>query len=362
MTTSAAVFRGVDAGFTHKEFDTPSPRGEEVLVRVEGCTICGSDVHTATGKRSQPIPSVLGHEIVGRIEAFGEDVSRVDFTGRPMNVGDRIVWSVVASCGDCFYCQRDLPQKCERPVKYGHEALAPRRELTGGLATHCLLTPGTAVVRIDEDLPLAVACPAGCATSTIAAACEAAGELQGRTVCIAGVGMLGLTAAAMAKMLGAASVVCLDVQSARLELAQAFGADQCGSPGDVAQLIKETTGGYGFDVVLELSGARAANQSALEWLRVGGTLVLVGAVFPSGEVAWSPERLIRGQTTIRGVHNYAPRHLAQAVRFLAVAAGEYPFAEIVAEWLPLAAVERAFKNAADPANIRVGVRPSVVKN
>src|SRR5262245_2931038 len=99
----------------------PEPAGGEVLVRISCCTLCGSDLHTHAGRRSGPVPAVLGHEITGRIEAFGPDAPRTDITGAALAVGDRITWSLVVSCGDCFFCRGDLPQKCERLFKYGHE-------------------------------------------------------------------------------------------------------------------------------------------------------------------------------------------------------------------------------------------------
>src|SRR5262249_39058127 len=153
-----------------RKFATPAPQTGETLVTVLGCTLCGSDLHSVDGRRTVPVPTVLGHEIVGTIAAFGDASPQRDFAGRELRVGDRITWGIVASCGKCFLCCRGLPQKCAHAVKYGHESLRPGRELLGGLADHCLLTPGTAIVRLPEALPLGVACPASCATATIAAA------------------------------------------------------------------------------------------------------------------------------------------------------------------------------------------------
>ena len=169
-TTRAAVFRGVGLPFEFVEVPLPSPTGAEVLVEVVACTLCGSDLHSVRGRRSVPLPTVLGHEVLGRVAEFGPAASRRDASGRPLAVGDRVTWGIVASCGACFYCGRDLPQKCLRQTKYGHEPFLPGRELTGGLAEHCLLVPGTAIFGIRDEIPDAVACPANCATATVAAA------------------------------------------------------------------------------------------------------------------------------------------------------------------------------------------------
>jgi alcohol dehydrogenase len=326
-------------------------------VRVSGCTICGSDLHTFEGRRSVATPTILGHEIVGEIAALGSGPPLQDLAGVPLHVGDRITWAIVANCGQCFYCQRGLPQKCLHAVKYGHEAFRPGRELLGGLAEHCLFAPGTSVVKLPAELPLSVACPASCATATIAATLEAAGNVRDRVVVIFGAGLLGLTACAMARYLGASDVICVELNPARRARAADFGASHCVSPGESPQVVQKLTGGYGADAMLELSGASPAFEAALQSVRTGGTIVLVGAVFPTPPVAIAPEQLIRRQLTIRGVHNYAPQHLLAAVRFLAEQHEQYPFAELAATWYPLAQIDQAFAAALDPTRIRVGVTP-----
>jgi alcohol dehydrogenase len=349
------VFDGPRQPLRPQSFAVPEPTGADVLVRVTACTLCGSDLHTFEGRRPAPAPSVLGHEIVGRIEALGPAPPRRDLAGQELAVGDRITWSLIASCGGCFFCGRGLPQKCERMVKYGHEPLRPGAELTGGLAEYVLLSTGTALLRLPDDLPDEVACPANCATATVAAAVEAAGEMSGRCVLVLGAGMLGLTACALARTAGAAVVVCCDVRPERLERAAAFGATRLANPTDLAATVSQATSGYGVDVALELSGSAEACAAALERTRTGGVVVLVGAVLPTTPLSVAPERLVRGHLTVRGVHNYAPAHLLSAVRFLTAA--RFPFADLVSEWFPLAEAGRAFERARSSGACRVGVRP-----
>src|SRR5262249_62070482 len=116
----------------------------------------------------------------------------VDHEGRPLQMGDRVVWSLAVGCGACFFCAHELPQKCAHLVKYGHAAIGEAHTLSGGLATHCHLLRGTAVYRAPEEVPDLVACPATCATATVAAALRQAGDVEGATVLIQGAGMLGL--------------------------------------------------------------------------------------------------------------------------------------------------------------------------
>ena len=353
----AAVFHGPGQPLRAQAFDAADPAGGETLVRVTACTICGSDLHTYDGRRSAPTPSVLGHEIIGRVEAFGPDAPRRDAAGQPLGVGDRVTWSVVAHCGGCFYCTRGLPQKCETMVKYGHEPLRPGGELTGGLADYCRLAPGSTVLRLPDGLPDAVACPANCATATVAAAYRAAGPVAGGAVLVHGAGVLGLTACAMARTAGAAEVICCDVNRDRLARAEAFGATRAILPADLAAAVAGATGRYGVDTAFELSGSPDAFEAGFPLLRIGGTCVLVGAVFPTRPVPLAMEAVVRRLLTIRGVHNYAPEDLAIAVRFL-VGADRYPFASLVADWVPLADADRAFETALRTGATRVGVRVS----
>src|SRR5215469_2038422 len=165
----AVTFAGADRPLALQRFSVPDPGAGEVLVRVIGCTLCGSDLHTFAGRRSAVTPCILGHEILGRVEAVGPAPPPSAMRG-PLRLGERVTWSVAASCGACFYCNRRLPQKCERLVKYGHEPIRPGRELTGGLAEYCLLVLGTAIVPVPDRLSDETACPANCATATTAAA------------------------------------------------------------------------------------------------------------------------------------------------------------------------------------------------
>ena len=188
---------------------------------------------------------------------------------------------------------------------------------TGGLADYCLLAPGTTILRLPNHLPDETACPASCATATVAAALRSAGDLEDRTVLVQGAGMLGLTACAMSRTAGAAAVICCEPDPVRLALAEAFGATAPVAPGEAAAAVVRATGGYGVDVALELSGAPAAFESALPLLRKGGVYVLVGAVFPSRPASVSVEKIVRRHLTLRGVHNYIPKDLQRAVQFLA---------------------------------------------
>jgi alcohol dehydrogenase len=339
-----------------REIPIPALKGSEVLVAVVACTLCGSDRHSIEGRRAVPVPTILGHEILGRVVEFGPEASRIDAAGRPLKLGDRIAWGIVASCGDCFFCIRDLPQKCERQLKYGHEPLRPGGELTGGLAGHCVLAAGTATFAVPDGLSDEAACPAGCAGATIGAAIEAAGPLQGRRVLVMGSGMLGMTATAWARSLGADRVIACDTSADRLQLAARFGATDLAGPAELAERTLGLTEGRGVDAAIELTGAPEAVEALIPLVRTGGTAVLVGSVFPSRPVPLLPEQVVRRCLTIKGVHNYAPRHLRAALAFLDANPG-YPFGSLVDGWAPLAAIEAALARPLAPGKLRLGIRP-----
>lgn len=350
-----AIFDGPGKPFRFECVARPTLAAGEALVRVSLCTVCGSDLHTFSGRRGGPVPCVLGHEPVGVVEEVSGDVR--DVGGDPVAVGDRVVWSVAVSCGGCFFCTRGLPQKCGRLRKYGHEGHAPGAGPLGGLSTHCHLLAGTALVKVPPGLPDALAAPAGCATATVAAALRAGhrpGEGPG-LVAVLGLGMLGLTACAMASAAGHAVVAC-DVSDSRLSRAPRFGAAHVAKPTELVGLSRSLTAGRGADQALELSGSSEAAKLSLEALRTGGRAVWAGAVSPVGSVAVEPEAVVRRCLTVTGVHNYTPRDLAAAVDFLATHHGRFPFAGLVSRAYSLGEVDEAFEFAESERPVRVAIR------
>lgn len=340
----------------------------DLLVEIELSTVCGSDVHTVLAHRHTPTPVVLGHEQVGRVAAVGEGAVATD--GTPIMVGMRVVWSVTVSCGSCDRCSRGLTQKCRSLVKYGHDRVHRGWELSGGFASHVQVRAGTAVVLVEESLPAAVAAPASCATATVAAALEAAAErvpLSGATVVVLGAGMLGITATAMATDAGA-RVVVSDPDSVRRSSALTFGAvavadaragfrSATGLGGVLATLI--ASGVPEPLIVLEMSGATTAVAAAIDVVGVGGVVVLVGSVSPTDGIRLDPETLVRKLVTLRGVHNYAARHLVGAIDYLEHAWYRYPFAELVGETFPLSRVDDAVALAATAKHPRIALDPRV---
>ena len=134
-----------------------------------------------------------------------------------------------------------------------------------------------------------------------------------------------MTAAAMSRSRSADVVIVCDVQPARLDWARRFGATHCVHPDGLTPLIRELTSNQGADIALEVSGAPQAFESLFPNVRMGGQLLLIGAVFPSAPVPIAIEQIVRRNLTLRGIHNYGPDHLVQAVNFLDQYQEQFPF-------------------------------------
>ena len=324
-TCKAAVFESPGTPLRIREFDVPKdlPPGA-VLCRLRLSTICGSDLHTIAGRRSEPVPAILGHESVGEIVAYGPGAHYWD--GKPLRHGDRVSWTIMASCGNCFYCGKRLPQKCVHLLKYGHTSTDVWPGLTGGYAEYIYLFPGTGIFRVPAVLADTVVAPANCALATALAAFEAMGGVaSGESVLISGAGLMGVYLAVLAREAGANPVMIADTNPARAEAVCRFGADatfsQSAEPADVAAWARTTCGGEGVDVAFEACGDPRAATASLDALRIGGRLLVAGLVAPGSRFPVDGHVLIRKCLSIRGIHNYHPVHLGQAIDFIASTAG-----------------------------------------
>lgn len=334
----------------------------EVLVEIELATICGSDAHTSAGHRAAPAPLVLGHEQLGRIVALGAGEPRAA-DGAVLAVGDRVLWSITASCGQCERCAVGLPQKCRTLRKYGHEEFTEPWVLSGGFASHMQLLAGTAILRLPESVPATVLAPVSCGTATAWAALATAQRMRrspATTALITGAGLIGLTLTAMASDRGIRTVVA-DPDPARRQLALRFGAtaayDPLADPTDRVLAVAAAGAEDGFDVVVEASGARAAVAGTLAAAAIGGVIVLVGSVFPTEPVPLDPERLVRRLITVTGVHNYTADDLVAATAYMLKRWSAHPFSELVGEVVALGDLDAGIRRSGPGGPVRIAVDP-----
>ena len=347
-TCQVAIFNDPNQLLEVRGETIPEISNDDLLVRVSGCTICGSDLHTITGKRQESTPTILGHEIIGYIEAIGTS-PRFDLAGHEIKVGDRVTWSICISCGSCDRCEAEIPQKCVELKKIGHEVFDSSSGFLGGFSEYVLLPGRTAVYKIDSEIEDEVFCPANCATATVIAACRQIRRIAGQRVLIIGAGMLGLTATAYLKTQDAAEVTVVEPDEQRRQQAVDFGADHVAA--DIQSLSQQS------DVLLDFSGSSAAIESALPLLAIHGTVVLVGTVAPSPAIAIDPEFIVRNLIHVAGVHNYRPSDLQDGLLFLQKYGLQFPFRQLVEKSFALSDINEAVEFALREKPIRVMIKP-----
>lgn len=357
-----AVYDAPNQPFELRMFPLREPRAGEVLVKVRMCTICRSDIHSYLGHRPNPTPGVLGHEIIGTIVALGDGVSR-DMRGDPLREGDRITWSEYFIPGDNYYTEvLDLPQKSPGVDKYGHMAVTTEPHHHGGFGQYCYILPRSWILRLPDELSDEEATPVNCGVATVVCVTEQAGLRLGDAVVVQGLGLLGLYAAALAKARGARLVIGLDTVAARRELGLRFGCDQVLDPSAMAEaeLVRQVRAlcrPEGPDAVIELCGQPAVIPAGLQMLRNGGRYVLGGVVNPESFVQIDVNLILRKLITLRGVHNYHPRHLIEALDFVTANRRRYPFAELVDGKYRLDQVAQAMSDAAERKVLRAAIVP-----
>ncbi len=363
----AAVYDQPRAPFVIRELPLRDVRPTEALVRVTMSSICRSDVHSWQGLRPNPCPGILGHEIIGVIDQLGAEV-RCDLRGCPLAEGDRITWTEYFWSDDPYWCDvRSVPQKTPQLGKYGHEAVDTDPHLLGGFAEYCYIVPRSGILKLPESLSDREAVPINCGVSTMISVCENAQLEIGDVVVVQGLGLLGLYACAIARARGARLVIGLDSVAGRVSMARKFGADETVNvtglaPADLIRLVNSLSGGRGADVVIEVCGSPDVVPTGVKMLRVGGRYVLGGLVNPGSEFQVDGNDLIRKLITLRGVHNYHPRHLVQAVDFVTQQSSVYPFGELVDAVFPLEQINEAFAQAAQRSVLRAAIVPHSVQD
>ncbi len=361
-TGRAVVYDEPNTPFHIREYPVRDVRAGEVLVRITMATICRSDIHSYQGHRPNPCPGILGHEIIGIIEQIGQGIDK-DLRGDKLSIGDRVTWTEFFSEGDSYYRDvQDMPQKAPGVRKYGHDLVEEDPHFLGGFADYCYILPGTGILKLPDEISDEEAAPLNCGIATMVSAADAAQINMGDTVVIQGMGLLGIYGCAIAKARGASRVIALDSVPQRLETSRRFGADYIFdvstlSDSELIDAVREISPPDGPDVVMEVCGEPSVVASGVAMLRVGGRYVLVGMVSPNAMITLDGCELIRKWITLRGVHNYHPRHLVQALDFVMANRDRFPFNEIVDSRFGLDQLDEAFEKAANHSVLRAAIVP-----
>ncbi|MBL8238917.1 MAG: zinc-binding dehydrogenase [Bryobacterales bacterium] len=322
----------------------------EALVRVEIAGICGTDVHLWLGQLHVPLPVILGHETVGRLEAIGEGLTH-DWRGNPLAVGDRVSWASSIVCGECYYCRvKRQPTRCTSRKAYGISYCADTApHLRGGYAQQIHLRAGTAIFRLPDSLPSDAVVGAGCALATAIHGIERSPVEWGDTVIVQGTGPVGLAAIAVAKQAGATKILAIGGPPHRLELARQFGASETidiGAVSDPAERHKIAlafTGGFGADVVIECVGYPGAVNEGIELPRDGGRFLILGQYANAGNISFNPHTITRKQLAVQGSWGFEPRHVDRALRLLEIPHWQQLFAGEITARFPLEQANEALR-------------------
>ena len=350
MVTSGrlAVYDAPGKPFELRAFPIRPPRRDEALVRVRMSTICRSDIHSYLGHRPNPCPGLLGHEIIGDVVSLGSALTH-DMRGDPLAIGDRVTWSeyFVPPGSEAL----ELPQKAPGVDKYGHMAATTEPHHHGGFGEYCYILPRSWILKLPAELTDEEATPINCGVATVVCLVEKAEVAAGDTVVVQGLGLLGIYAAALCKARGARRVIGLDNVAARRQLSLRFGVDEA-LDASGAKL-------EGADVVIEVCGDPAVIPAGIGYLRTGGRYVLGGVVNPDAFVRIDANQVLRKLLTLRGVHNYHPRNLAEALDFVLANRKRFPFHDLVDGKYRLADVGQAMADAAARKVLRAAIVPQL---
>jgi S-(hydroxymethyl)glutathione dehydrogenase/alcohol dehydrogenase len=297
----AAVLERFGEPLNVTEVDLAAPAAGEVLVRLEACGVCHTDLYTASGADpSGYAPTVLGHEGAGIVERVGEDVSS-------LVPGDRVVTLFSPQCRECVHCLSPRTNLCLAIREQQNLGYLPdgttRLSRDGEPIRHFMGTSTFAEYSVLPEIALAKVSPEAepdraalfaCGLSTgLGAAINTAGVQAGSTCVVFGAGMVGLGAVAGCRLQGAERIICVDMSADRLELARGQGATDAwvAGPDTVARVLEET-GGFGADYTFEATGLVGVMRQAVESARLGWGLCTVAGVAGRGETLDIVPRLL----------------------------------------------------------------------
>jgi alcohol dehydrogenase, propanol-preferring len=281
----AAVLRELKKPMAIEEIERPRPGGGEVLIKVEACGVCHSDLHVADGDWKQfagitKLPLIVGHEVAGKVVEVGSGVSE-------LKVGDRVgVPWIFWTCGECEFCRE------------GNENLCAKQKITGvtvdGGYAEFIKAPATHATKIPDAVPSVQAAPLFCAGVTVYRAVMQARPQRGQRLAVFGVGGLGHLAVQIGVHLGL-EVSAVDVADDKLALAKSLGAANTFNAA-TSNVVKEMRRRGSAHIVLVTSGSKAAYDTAFYCVRPTGTLLAVGL---PAEISFPPIMMAAGEVNIK---------------------------------------------------------------
>ncbi len=351
MQGQVAVLRQTRGPFEFQRYPLPDPEPGAILVRISYANVCGSDLHTWRGE--SPIPAggrALGHEMTGRVAALGAGVT-TDSTGQPLHEGDRIIYNYFFPCGRCIACLRAMPECCPNKRRPSTGVIGQSPYFINAFAEYYYLMPGHVCVKVPDDLPDSVVAPINCALAQVMQGLDSGGFRQGDSLVVQGAGGLGLNMIAVARDMGAGSIIAIDGIPGRLRLAREFGADhtidirECPTPADRVAAVKELTNGQGVTHAADVAGVKGVVAEGIEMLANGGTYLEIGSIVPGFEFPFDPLAACRRGLRFIGFLQYDMRILPRALDFVHRSRARVPWERVISHTFPLEGIQQAFKQA-----------------
>jgi S-(hydroxymethyl)glutathione dehydrogenase/alcohol dehydrogenase len=353
VKTRAAVLERFGEPLEIQELELAETKAGEVLVRLVASGVCHTDLYTASGADpSGYVPTVLGHEGAGVVEAVGDGVDSVV-------PGDHVVTLFSPQCRECAHCRDPRTNLCLAIREQQNRGYLPdgttRLARDGEPIRHFMGTstfaeytvmPEIALANVSKEAPLDRACLFACGLSTgLGAAINTANVEAGSTCVVFGAGMVDLGAVAGCRLQGVERIVCVDLSQDRLELARGQGATHTleGTP-DVVQEILDLTGGFGADYTFEATGNVQVMRQAVESARMGWGLATVCGVAGKGETLDIVPRLLITGRRVAGSSFGGVKGRDQVPQFVdRWLAGEIDVEPFVSHKLKLDEVNRGFE-------------------
>ena len=337
-----------------REYPIPALEDDDILVKVEGCGVCGTDVHEWKGDPFGLIPVVLGHEGTGEIIALGKNV-KCDTSGKPIKVGDKIVTSVI-SCGDCQIC-RNHPANtnlCDKQGVFGLIGHNDAQPLNGWFATHLLIRAKGATYFVVNDLNLNERMLLELATVCVHALKRANGTglINFNTkALIQGCGPVGLMQIAVLRAAGINHIIAVDGNAKRLEMAKRLGAKTTINFRELDTLekrveaVKSVSDGIGADFAFQCTGAPMAAADIYAYIRRGGGLCEMGFFVNNGEYSVNPHfAMCNKEINIVGSWDYSADDYPTCIAFLRQAREmKIPIEELITHSFPLDKLNEAME-------------------
>lgn len=350
--------------FEIQEYDIPEINDDEMLIRVEGCGVCGTDVHEYKGDPFQCLPIVLGHEGTGEIVKMGKNI-QFDTVGNSLAIGDRIVTSIIP-CGECEPC-KTMPERTELCEGMGCYGLTPDDELhlNGWFADYLFIRKGSTFFKVNEfDVNTRIMLePLSVGVQAIERA-NSTGLLHfDSRVVVNGAGPIGMSVLAILKTMGINNVTIVDGNNSRLEMAKEIGANHTLNFMDYKEkdglinAVKEATHAYGADFVFQTTGNAIGFANSLKFVKRGGGVCEIGYFVDLGEVSINPHLdICHKEITLVGSYAYAPQIYPKTIEMTkrAIEIG-IPVSKMVTDWYSLENIEAAFAKNMSMEGLKIAV-------